>query len=92
MSCAIRETWLAGQALIIGTPQGGEGKTVGGAKAAHNPADYWRYRTYVEMALTSRITLTGAPAEDPEDFFGSSLGVIFPDDVMNQRECVSFDM
>jgi hypothetical protein len=41
------------------------------------------------MALTSRITLTGAPAEDPEDFFGSSLGVIFPDDVMNQRECVS---
>lgn len=39
------------------------------------------------MALTSRITLTGAPAEDPEDFFGASLGVIFPDDVMNQREC-----
>lgn len=42
------------------------------------------------MALTSRITLTGAPAEDPEDFFGASLGVIFPDDVMNQREC--FDL
>ncbi|KAI7781216.1 nicotinamide N-methyltransferase [Diaporthe eres] len=37
------------------------------------------------MALTSRITLTGAPAEDPEDFFGASLGVIFPDDVMNQH-------
>ncbi|KAG8159857.1 hypothetical protein KVR01_010494 [Diaporthe batatas] len=37
------------------------------------------------MALTSRIALTGAPAEDPEDFFGSSLGVIFPDDVMNQH-------
>ncbi|KKY34770.1 putative nicotinamide n-methyltransferase [Diaporthe ampelina] len=37
------------------------------------------------MALTSRITLTGAPAEDPEDFFGTSLGVIFPDDVMNQH-------
>ncbi|ROW08997.1 hypothetical protein VMCG_02854 [Cytospora schulzeri] len=37
------------------------------------------------MALTSRITLTGAPGEDPEDFFGSSLGVIFPDDVMNQH-------
>ncbi|KUI62851.1 Protein N-methyltransferase NNT1 [Cytospora mali] len=37
------------------------------------------------MALTSRISLTGAPAEDPEDFFGSSLGVIFPDDVMNQH-------
>lgn len=40
------------------------------------------------MALTSRITLTGPPAEDPEDFFGSSLGVIFPDDVTNQRECL----
>ncbi|KAJ0117698.1 nicotinamide N-methyltransferase [Diaporthe amygdali] len=37
------------------------------------------------MALTSRITLTGAPAEDPEDLFGASLGVIFPDDVMNQH-------
>lgn len=40
------------------------------------------------MALTSRITLAGPPAEDPEDYFGASLGVIFPDDVMNQRECV----
>ncbi|ROV92730.1 hypothetical protein VSDG_06544 [Cytospora chrysosperma] len=37
------------------------------------------------MALTSRITLTGALGEDPEDIFGSSLGVIFPDDVMNQH-------
>lgn len=40
------------------------------------------------MALTSRITLAGPPADDPEDYFGASLGVIFPDDVMNQRECV----
>ncbi|KAK7749821.1 hypothetical protein SLS53_000401 [Cytospora paraplurivora] len=37
------------------------------------------------MALTSRITLTGGLGEDPEDYFGSSLGVIFPDDVMNQH-------
>ncbi|KAI2608495.1 uncharacterized protein GGS25DRAFT_490533 [Hypoxylon fragiforme] len=37
------------------------------------------------MALTSRISLHGPPASDPEDFFGSSLGVIFPDDVMNQH-------
>lgn len=37
------------------------------------------------MSLTSRISLTGPPAEDPEDFLGSSLGVIFPDDVTNQH-------
>ncbi|KAH8887503.1 hypothetical protein GQ53DRAFT_827286 [Thozetella sp. PMI_491] len=37
------------------------------------------------MALTSRLTLTGPPEADPEDFLSSSLGVIFPDDVTNQH-------
>ncbi|KAH6840988.1 hypothetical protein B0I37DRAFT_418975 [Chaetomium sp. MPI-CAGE-AT-0009] len=37
------------------------------------------------MALTHRISLTGPDATDPEDFFGASLGVIFPDDVANQH-------
>ncbi|KAI6093082.1 hypothetical protein F4821DRAFT_222045 [Hypoxylon rubiginosum] len=37
------------------------------------------------MALTSRISLHGPVTDDPEDFFGSSLGVIFPDDVTNQH-------
>ncbi|WYZ46511.1 hypothetical protein EsH8_IX_000736 [Colletotrichum jinshuiense] len=37
------------------------------------------------MALTSRISLVGPPAESPEDFMLSSLGVIFPDDVTNQH-------
>jgi EEF1A N-terminal glycine/lysine methyltransferase len=37
------------------------------------------------MALTSRLSLTGPPPETPEDFLSSSLGVIFPDDVMNQH-------
>ncbi|KAJ0298471.1 hypothetical protein COL5a_009588 [Colletotrichum fioriniae] len=37
------------------------------------------------MALTSRISLTGPPAESPEDYLMSSLGVIFPDDVTNQH-------
>ena len=37
------------------------------------------------MSLISRISLTGPPAEDPEDFLGSSLGVVFPDDVTNQH-------
>ncbi|KAL1878053.1 hypothetical protein VTK73DRAFT_8188 [Phialemonium thermophilum] len=37
------------------------------------------------MALTARITLTGPPAESPEDYLSSALGVIFPDDVMNQH-------
>lgn len=37
------------------------------------------------MALTSRLTLTGPPADGPEDFLSSSLGVIFPDDVTNQH-------
>ncbi|KAH8909124.1 nicotinamide N-methyltransferase [Coniochaeta sp. PMI_546] len=35
------------------------------------------------MELTSRITLTGPPADDPEDFLADSLGVVFPDDIMN---------
>ncbi|KAK2024703.1 nicotinamide N-methyltransferase [Colletotrichum zoysiae] len=37
------------------------------------------------MALTSRISLVGPPAESPEDFLMTSLGVIFPDDVTNQH-------
>ncbi|KAK3308225.1 uncharacterized protein B0T15DRAFT_508717 [Chaetomium strumarium] len=37
------------------------------------------------MALTTRISLTGPEATDPEDYFGASLGVIFPDDVANQH-------
>ncbi|KAI1759947.1 hypothetical protein GGR53DRAFT_511851 [Hypoxylon sp. FL1150] len=37
------------------------------------------------MALTSRISLHGPATDDPEDYFGSSLGVIFPDDVTNQH-------
>jgi hypothetical protein len=37
------------------------------------------------MALTHRLTLTGPPATDPEDFLGSSLGVIYPDDVAIQH-------
>lgn len=35
------------------------------------------------MALASRLTLAGAPAEDPEDFFGASLAMF--DDVINLR-------
>ncbi|KAI0852560.1 hypothetical protein F5Y00DRAFT_227004 [Daldinia vernicosa] len=37
------------------------------------------------MALTSRISLHGPPASDPEDYLSSSLGIIFPDDVTNQH-------
>ncbi|KAI1771819.1 hypothetical protein F4818DRAFT_427943 [Hypoxylon cercidicola] len=37
------------------------------------------------MALTSRISLHGPVADDPEDYLSSSLGVIFPDDVTNQH-------
>lgn len=37
------------------------------------------------MALTARLSLTGSEASEPEDFLGSSLGVIFPDDVTNQH-------
>jgi nicotinamide N-methyltransferase len=37
------------------------------------------------MFLTDRIRLSGPESTDPEDFFSSSLGVIFPDDIMNQH-------
>ncbi|AEO63245.1 uncharacterized protein THITE_2108210 [Thermothielavioides terrestris NRRL 8126] len=37
------------------------------------------------MALTSRITLTGPEPAEPEDFLGTSLGIIFPDDVTEQH-------
>lgn len=36
-----------------------------------------------QMALASRLTLAGDPAEDPEDFFGASLAMF--DDVINLR-------
>ncbi|KAK4127457.1 hypothetical protein N657DRAFT_641453 [Parathielavia appendiculata] len=36
-------------------------------------------------ALIARLSLTGQEANDPEDFFAASLGVIFPDDVTNQH-------
>lgn len=35
--------------------------------------------------LTDRIYLTGQESQDPEDIFGESLGVIFPDDITNQH-------
>lgn len=35
------------------------------------------------MALAARLTLAGAPAEDPEDFFGASLAMF--DDTINLR-------
>lgn len=37
------------------------------------------------MALTSRISLTGPDTAEPEDIFGSSLAIIFPDDVVNSH-------
>ncbi|OIW29487.1 hypothetical protein CONLIGDRAFT_576711 [Coniochaeta ligniaria NRRL 30616] len=37
------------------------------------------------MALTSRVALTGPPADDPEDFLADTLGVVFPDDIMNMH-------
>lgn len=37
------------------------------------------------MSLTWRISLKGDREDDPEDYFSSSLGVIFPDDVTNQH-------
>ncbi|KAK0752130.1 hypothetical protein B0T18DRAFT_426662 [Schizothecium vesticola] len=37
------------------------------------------------MALIARLSLAGASETDPEDFFSSALGIIFPDDVMNQH-------
>lgn len=40
------------------------------------------------MALASRLTLAGAPAEDPEDFFGASLAMF--DDVINLRRSETF--
>lgn len=35
--------------------------------------------------LTDKIRLAGDEAEDPEDFLGEALGVIFPDDITNQH-------
>lgn len=35
--------------------------------------------------LTDRIRLSGPETTDPEDYFGQSLGVIFPDDITNQH-------
>ncbi|KAK3359363.1 hypothetical protein B0T25DRAFT_95838 [Lasiosphaeria hispida] len=37
------------------------------------------------MALTARLSSSGPIGDEPEDFFASSLGVIFPDDVTNQH-------
>lgn len=36
-------------------------------------------------SLTTRITLTGPPEQDPEDILSACLGVIYPDDVTNQH-------
>ena len=33
--------------------------------------------------LTDKIRLSGPETTDPEDYFGQSLGVIFPDDITN---------
>ncbi|CAK7241391.1 MAG: hypothetical protein STHCBS139747_002852 [Sporothrix thermara] len=37
------------------------------------------------MSLVARVTLTGAPGSDPEDYLFSALSVIFPDDTTNQH-------
>ncbi|CAK7568393.1 MAG: hypothetical protein SEPTF4163_006381 [Sporothrix epigloea] len=37
------------------------------------------------MSLVARVTLTGAPGTDPEDYLFSALSVIFPDDTTNQH-------
>lgn len=37
------------------------------------------------MSLTWRITLKDDTVDGPEDYFGASLGVIFPDDITNQH-------
>jgi len=44
------------------------------------------------MALISRVTLAGPPAEEPEDFLGSSLGAIFPDDVTALHRDLEHDL
>ncbi|PSS02515.1 nicotinamide N-methyltransferase [Coniella lustricola] len=35
------------------------------------------------MSLALRLTPAAGPTEDPEDFFGDSLGVVFQDDTLN---------
>ncbi|KAH6889984.1 hypothetical protein B0T10DRAFT_44412 [Thelonectria olida] len=37
------------------------------------------------MSLTWRISMKGDGPDGPEDYFGTSLGVIFPDDITNQH-------
>ncbi|CAK7269523.1 hypothetical protein SEPCBS119000_003614 [Sporothrix epigloea] len=37
------------------------------------------------MSLVARVTLTGAPGTEPEDYLFSALSVIFPDDTTNQH-------
>ncbi|CAK7208629.1 hypothetical protein SCUCBS95973_000166 [Sporothrix curviconia] len=37
------------------------------------------------MSLVARVTLTGAPGTDPEDYLSSALGFIFPDDTASQH-------
>ncbi|GAB1314876.1 hypothetical protein MFIFM68171_05086 [Madurella fahalii] len=35
------------------------------------------------MALIARVSVTGPVTSEPEDILGSSLGIVFPDDVVN---------
>jgi len=44
------------------------------------------------MSLVSRVSLTGPETEEPEDFFSSSLGVIFPDYVANSHGDADHDV
>ncbi|KJR80431.1 uncharacterized protein SPSK_05394 [Sporothrix schenckii 1099-18] len=37
------------------------------------------------MSLVDRVSLTGAPGEEPEDYLCSALSVIFPGDIINQH-------
>ena len=37
------------------------------------------------MALTSRVSLAGPPAESPEDFLSGCQGIIFPGDITDQH-------